>query len=130
MADLIEKLNGSALAASVSARAMLAREGEAARRRIGDDGGPPLTEVQAAIRKASVEAATVYLTAAQVRGRYGNVSEMTLWRWLRDEKLNFPRPYRVNKRRLWKAGELTAWERTKAPDRPLRRARAPAAPGR
>jgi hypothetical protein len=96
-----------------------AREGEAVRRGIGGNGGPPLTEVQAAIRNASLDAGTVYLNAPQVRSRYGNISDMTLWRWLHDEKLNFPDPHRINRRRFWKIAELTAWERTMAPDRPL-----------
>jgi len=37
----------------------------------------------------------VWLNAAQVRSRYGNISDMTLWRWIHDEKfkhLGFPRP--------------------------------------
>jgi len=78
-----------------------------------------LEQVQGAIRNASIDAATVYLNAPQVRSRYGNVCEMTLWRWLHDEKLNFPRPHRINGRRFWKAAELAAWERTRAPDQPL-----------
>ena len=51
----------------------------------------------------------VYLPAASVRARYG-VSDMSLWRWLRDETLGFPHPLRINKRRFWKLAELEAWE--------------------
>ena len=34
-----------------------------------------------------------YLPASQVRTRYG-VSDMSLWRWLRDDALGFPHPIR------------------------------------
>ena len=57
--------------------------------------------------------ATTYLNAAQVRSRYGGVSDMALWRWLQDEDLGFPKPFRINRRRFWKASDLTAWERTR-----------------
>ncbi len=50
------------------------------------------------------------LTAKQVRTRYGNVSDMALWRWLRDEKLEFPKPIVINNRRCWKFSDLAHWE--------------------
>jgi len=50
-----------------------------------------------------------YLPAGQVRARYG-VSDMSLWRWLRDEALGFPRPIRINRRRFWKLDDLESWE--------------------
>jgi predicted DNA-binding transcriptional regulator AlpA len=62
---------------------------------------------------ASVDAETVYLNAAQVRSRYGGMSDMALWRWLQDDDLGFPKPFRINRRRFWKASDLTAWERTR-----------------
>jgi hypothetical protein len=42
--------------------------------------------------RVSVDADTIYLNAAQVRVRYGGMSDMALWRWLQDETLGFPRP--------------------------------------
>lgn len=54
-----------------------------------------------------------YLTATQVKHRY-KISEMTLWRWLRDEKMAFPRPMVVKRRKLFKEDDLTAWERKHA----------------
>jgi aromatic ring-cleaving dioxygenase len=60
------------------------------------------------------EESDVFLSARQVRERYGNRSDMALWRWLRDEKLNFPKPLYINQFRYWKLTELVAWER----DRP------------
>jgi predicted DNA-binding transcriptional regulator AlpA len=56
----------------------------------------------------------VYLTAAQVRNRYGGMSDMCLWRWLRDERLNFPRPLIINGRRYWRLRELIGWKRARA----------------
>ena len=63
--------------------------------------------------RVPVDAATTYLNAAQVRTRYGGVSDMALWRWLNDEELGFPKPLRINRRRYWKASDLTVWERTR-----------------
>ena len=51
-----------------------------------------------------------YLTAVQLRQRLGGVSEMTLDRWLKDERLAFPRPLVINRRRLFKECEIVAWE--------------------
>ncbi|MBO9168339.1 DNA-binding protein [Rhizobium sp. L245/93] len=53
-----------------------------------------------------------YLTAPQVRLRYG-ITDMTLWRWARDEKMEFPKPLVINRRKLFKQIELEAWEQSK-----------------
>jgi len=66
------------------------------------------------------ESDDVYLRAREVRERYGGVSEQALWRWLRDEKLNFPKPFYINQFRYWKLTDLVRWER----ERPARRANA------
>ena len=50
-----------------------------------------------------------YLPAAQVRARYG-VSDMSLWRWLKNEELGFPHPIRINNRRFWRLNDLETWE--------------------
>ncbi|MEJ5087146.1 helix-turn-helix transcriptional regulator [Brucella pseudogrignonensis] len=54
-----------------------------------------------------------YLTARQVKDRY-NISEMTLWRWSRDESLGFPKPLDIRKRKFYREDEIIAWERRKA----------------
>jgi predicted DNA-binding transcriptional regulator AlpA len=54
-----------------------------------------------------------YLPAAAVRARYG-VSDMSLWRWLRDDSLGFPPPIRINNRRFWRLSCLEAWEASRA----------------
>jgi predicted DNA-binding transcriptional regulator AlpA len=59
-----------------------------------------------------------YLNASQVRRRYGGVSDMALWRWLHDEKLGFPQPLRINRRRFWKERDLIAWENTRRQPHP------------
>jgi hypothetical protein len=51
-----------------------------------------------------------FLTAVQVRQRYGNASDMWLWRRLRDDS-EFPRPIQIRKRRYWKLSDLIMWER-------------------
>ena len=58
---------------------------------------------------------TTYLTSVAVRARYG-VSDMSLWRWLRNEATGFPRPFRVGKRRFWRRAELEKWEALRTAD--------------
>ena len=54
-----------------------------------------------------------YLPAAAVRTRYG-IAKMTIWRWLQNDALGFPRPSRINNRLYWKLTELEAWEASRA----------------
>jgi predicted DNA-binding transcriptional regulator AlpA len=37
------------------------------------------------------------------------VSGMTLWRWLHDESLGFPKPTVIRNRRYWDASEVEAF---------------------
>ena len=50
------------------------------------------------------------LNSAQVKARCGNVSDMCIWRWLRDDRVAFPQPVKINKRNYWKLGDLRAWQ--------------------
>jgi predicted DNA-binding transcriptional regulator AlpA len=59
------------------------------------------------------QASVTYRNANHVKARYGDVSDMTLWRWLHDEELRFPQPVRINGRRLWSEDALAAWERSR-----------------
>jgi len=53
-----------------------------------------------------------FLSAAQVRARYGNVSHMWIERKLASE--GFPAPVRFGGRlRFWRVSDLLAWERQK-----------------
>lgn len=49
------------------------------------------------------------IQAAQVREMCGGISDMTLWRWLDDAELNFPRPIYIGRRRYWREAEIIAW---------------------
>jgi hypothetical protein len=47
------------------------------------------------------------LTSAQVRARVGGVSNMCIWRWTRDERVQFPAPdVVINSRKYWYAGTI------------------------
>jgi predicted DNA-binding transcriptional regulator AlpA len=50
-----------------------------------------------------------YLTGPQICARY-SISDMTLWRWLKNSDLGFPQPIYVNRRRLFDEAELLEWE--------------------
>lgn len=56
-----------------------------------------------------------YLSSAGVRARYGDCSDMTLWRWLNDERVGFPAPIRIQRRRFWRLSDLEAWEAERSP---------------
>ena len=51
-----------------------------------------------------------YLNSKRVRARYGDVSDMSLWRWLHDAEMNFPKPMLINGRRYWDEHELDAFD--------------------
>ena len=53
-----------------------------------------------------------FLPARQVWSRYG-VSDMTLWRWLRNAELGFPQPIRIGRYRYWRVADLVSWERSR-----------------
>jgi len=53
------------------------------------------------------------ITAAHVRTVCGDVSDMTLWRWLNDPALHFPKPIYIARRRYWKEAEIIAWLETR-----------------
>jgi predicted DNA-binding transcriptional regulator AlpA len=50
------------------------------------------------------------LNSAQTKARCGNVTDMCLWRWMRDERVGFPQPVKINKRNYWRLGDLRAWQ--------------------
>ena len=55
----------------------------------------------------------IWLSAAQVRQRYGGVSHMWLVRRLGDDP-SFPRFVRLGRLRFWDEAELERWERERA----------------
>ncbi len=58
------------------------------------------------------------IPTAQLRARYGGVSDMWVWRRLHDDP-EFPKPTYIAKRRYWRLGELVAWERAVAARHPV-----------
>jgi len=53
------------------------------------------------------------LKAAAVRALCGDVSDMTLWRWLQER--NFPKPIYIAGRRFWREADVVAWLDTQSP---------------
>lgn len=49
------------------------------------------------------------ISASSVRELCGNISDMTLWRWLNAEEMGFPRPIYINRKRYWREAEVLAW---------------------
>jgi hypothetical protein len=52
----------------------------------------------------------VFLSAAQVKRRYGGITDMTLWRWGRNPDLDFPTPTEIAGRRYWRLSALVQFE--------------------
>ena len=50
------------------------------------------------------------LTSNQTRARVGRVSTMCIWRWMRDDRVQFPQPIQINKRNYWRLGDLRQWQ--------------------
>ncbi|WP_425050754.1 helix-turn-helix transcriptional regulator [Psychromarinibacter sp. S121] len=49
------------------------------------------------------------VNAARVCELCGGVSDMSLWRWLNDPALSFPKPIYIARRRYWREAEVIAW---------------------
>ena len=56
-----------------------------------------------------METRKTYLTGPQVQSRYA-VTKMTVHRWLADERLAFPKPFKINGRNYWHEAELDIWD--------------------
>lgn len=50
-----------------------------------------------------------YLTGPQLQARY-SISDVTLWRWIRSDKLGFPKPMVINRLRYFRRDEIEAWD--------------------
>lgn len=44
-----------------------------------------------------------------VRNLCGNVSSMTIYRWLNSPEMNFPKPIYIGRLRYWKEADLLTW---------------------
>ena len=49
------------------------------------------------------------ITSKHIREMLGSISDMTLWRYLHDPYLNFPKPIYIKKRRYWQESEVISW---------------------
>jgi predicted DNA-binding transcriptional regulator AlpA len=47
------------------------------------------------------------IAAAQTRALCGDISDMTLWRWLNER--DFPKPIYIARRRFWREADVLAW---------------------
>ena len=56
-------------------------------------------------RAAPVE----FLTGPDVQDRYRK-SHVTIWRWVNDPALAFPKPIQINRLNYWRLSDLVAWE--------------------
>jgi predicted DNA-binding transcriptional regulator AlpA len=58
----------------------------------------------------------VFLNSAQTRTYCGGVTAMSLWRWMRDPKVRFPRPIKIGgkARNYWRLGDIRAWQARQA----------------
>ncbi len=54
----------------------------------------------------------VFLNSRQVRERYGQASEMWIWRRQTEPNSTFPTPIIISARKFWKLADLIAWERS------------------
>lgn len=54
------------------------------------------------------------LPTREVRKRYGNVCSRTLARWEGDDRLNFPKPIKINGRKYHDEDALDDWDRAQA----------------
>ena len=72
---------------------------------------PPVPPDQLGVRTGEDR----FLTTRQVRARYGDASEMWIWRRLQDAS-GFPKPMEICGRRFWKLSDLIAWERSRCRD--------------
>ncbi len=49
------------------------------------------------------------ISANAVRDLCGGVSDMSIWRWLNNPAMRFPKPVYIAKRRYWREIEIAAW---------------------
>ena len=50
-----------------------------------------------------------FITAKEVCARLGGISDMTLWRYLNDDKADFPKPVYIRRRRYFCEQEIADW---------------------
>jgi predicted DNA-binding transcriptional regulator AlpA len=66
-----------------------------------------------------------YLDSGAVSRRYSDASAMTIWRWMNDPQIAFPRPVKLgNRANFWWLPDLNEWDRQRRaaskPGKPIR----------
>nr|WP_090158660.1 AlpA family phage regulatory protein [Loktanella sp. DSM 29012] len=49
------------------------------------------------------------ISSFAVRELCGGVSNMTIWRWLQDPDMNFPKPIKIGRRNYWREADMIVW---------------------
>lgn len=49
------------------------------------------------------------ISAAELRRMCGGISDMTVWRWLRQEDDPLPPPIQIVRRNYWRLADVKAW---------------------
>ena len=58
------------------------------------------------------------LTSYDVRRQMGDITPMTLWRWMRDPRVNFPAPDMIiNQPHFWRRSSFANWQQRMAAPR-------------
>lgn len=57
-----------------------------------------------------------YLNSAEVKSFLGGISDMTMWRLENDADAAFPKPIRINRRKLYDWNELRSWAANRRPE--------------
>ena len=78
-------------------------------KRVLEDWAKTLDAPRPAALPMGANAGDVLLTSVQVRGMVGGVSDMCIWRWIRDERVLFPKPMKMNKRNYWRQEDIKQW---------------------
>ena len=55
----------------------------------------------------------VFLTGPQVQRRYQK-SHVSIWRWVEDSELGFPKPIKIRRLNYFRLSELEEWESAQA----------------
>jgi predicted DNA-binding transcriptional regulator AlpA len=75
------------------------------------------SKVKAEFALSRIESASQFIPGPAVARRY-NVSGMTIYRWLHNVELGFPRPLYIGRFRFWRVDDLVAWERARPQSAP------------
>jgi len=61
------------------------------------------------MQTSQVKSSETFQQGRGVQNRYG-ISHVTLWRWVNDPALGFPKPLKINRLNYWRTADLEAWE--------------------